>query len=58
MVELGVIVRVVNVEMGVEMVMLKKQKSAGYPPPIKPIALHPLPNQSKPIVPTPSLSLL
>lgn len=24
----------------------------------KPIALHPLPNQSKPIVPTPSLSLL
>lgn len=31
---------------------------AGYLPTTKPIALHPLPNQSKPIVPTPSLSLL
>ena len=31
---------------------------AGILPTTKPIALHPLPNQSKPIVPTPSLSLL
>lgn len=33
-------------------------RPAGYLPTTKPIALHPLPNQSKPIVPTPSLSLL
>ena len=31
---------------------------SGYLPTTKPISLNPLPNQSKPIVPTPSLSLL
>ena len=36
----------------------KGTRPAGYLPTTKPIALHPLPNQSKPIVPTPSLSLL
>ena len=30
---------------------------AGYLPTTKPITLHPIPNQSKPIVPTPSYSL-
>ena len=36
----------------------KKINSAAIPfPPLHP-SLHPLPNQSKPIVPTPSLSLL
>lgn len=48
---------VVNVEMGVEMVMLKKLDSAGIPLPSLHPSLHPLPNQSKPIVPTPSRSL-
>ena len=36
----------------------EKTNPAGYLSTTKPIALHPLPNQSKPIVPTPSLSLL
>ena len=36
----------------------KGARAAGYLSTTKPIALHPLPNQSKPIVPTPSLSLL
>ena len=36
----------------------EKTKLAGYLPTTKPIALHPPNNQSKPIVPTPSLSLL
>jgi hypothetical protein len=53
-----VIVGVVNVEMGVEMVVLKELVSAGIPHPSLHPSLHPLPNQSKPIVPTPSLSLL
>ena len=35
----------------------KGTRAAGYLPTTKPIALHPLPNQSKPIVPTPSYSL-
>jgi hypothetical protein len=58
MVEMRVVMRVVNVEMGVEMVMLNELVSAGYLPTTKPITLHPLPNQSKPIAPIPSLSLL
>ena len=36
----------------------KGTRPAGYLPTTKPIVLHPLPNQSKPIVPIPSLSLL
>lgn len=36
----------------------KGTRPAGYLPTTKPTSLHPLPNQSKPIVPTPSLSLL
>lgn len=36
----------------------EETRPAGYLSTTKPIALHPLPNQSKPIVPTPSLSLL
>ena len=36
----------------------KGTRAAGYLSTTKPIALHPIPNQSKPIVPTPSLSLL
>ena len=36
----------------------KGTRPAGIIPTTKPIALNPLPNQSKPIVPTPSLSLL
>lgn len=47
-----------NVEMRVELVMLKKFFPFAHLPPTKPISLHPLPNQSKPIVPTLSLSLL
>lgn len=48
-----VIVVVVNVEIRVEMDMLKGTRLAAilHPP------LHPLPNQSKPIASTPSLSL-
>lgn len=53
-----VIVVVVNVELNVEMVMLKRLELAA----ILPNPLHPpnntLPNQSKPIVPTLSLFLL
>lgn len=49
---------VVNVEMSVEMVMLKGLKVAA----LLSLPLHPINNtpnnQSKPIVPTPSLSLL
>ena len=49
---------VVNVEMSVEMAMLKKNSSAA----LLPNSLHPINNtpnyQSKPIAPTPSLSLL
>lgn len=33
-------------------------RPAGYLPTTKLPSLHPIPNQSKPIVPTPSLSLL
>ena len=44
-----VIVRVVNVEMGVEMDMLKKTNPAIPLPPLPP-SPHPIPNQSKPIV--------
>jgi hypothetical protein len=52
-----VIVIVVNVEMRVEMVMLKILKVAGIlSPPLHPINNTPN-NQSKPIVPTPSYSL-
>lgn len=36
----------------------KGTRVAGYLSTTKPIAPHPIPNQSKPIVPTPSLSLL
>lgn len=36
----------------------KETRLAGYLPTTKLPSLHPLPNQSKPIVPTPSLSLL
>ena len=36
----------------------KGTRAAGYLPTTKLPPLHPLPNQSKPIVPTPSLSLL
>lgn len=58
MVEMRVSLVVVNVEMSVELVMLKKINFAV----ILPNPLHPpnntLPNQSKPIVPTPFLSLL
>ena len=36
----------------------KKIKSAGYLPTTKLTSLHPFPNQSKPIAPTLSLSLL
>lgn len=36
----------------------KGTRPAGILPTTKPIALNPIPNQSKPIVPTPSLSLL
>jgi hypothetical protein len=54
---MDVIVIVVNVEMSVEMVMLKELDFAAFLSP----PLHPpnntLPNQSKPIVPTPSYSL-
>nr|UVX39038.1 MAG: hypothetical protein [Bacteriophage sp.] len=57
MVELDVIVVLVNVEIRVEMVMLKEFNPTAIPsPPLHP-PLHPLPNQSKPIVPTPSYSL-
>lgn len=45
--EMRVIVVVVNVEMGVEMVMLKELDLLAL---FKPIAPHPIPNQSKPIV--------
>lgn len=50
MVELDVIVVVVNVEISVEMVMLKKLVPAGIPFNTKLPSLHPIPNQSKPIV--------
>lgn len=53
-----VIVMEMDVELNVEMVMLKGLKAAGIlHPPLHP-PLHPLPNQSKPIASTPSLSLL
>lgn len=55
---MDVIVGVVNVEMSVEMVMLKRLVPAGIPFNTNLHPPHPLPNQSKPIVPTPSLSLL
>lgn len=55
---MDVIVVVVDVEIRVEMVMLKRLVLAGIPFNTKLPSLHPLPNQSKPIVPTPSLSLL
>lgn len=55
---MDVIVVLVNVEMSVEMVMLKKLvHTAILPNPLHPINNTPN-NQSKPIVPTPSLSLL
>ena len=55
MVELRVIVGVVNVEMSVEIVMLKEFFPAGIlPNPLHPINNTPN-NQSKPIVPIPSL---
>ena len=36
----------------------EETRAAGYLSTTKPIALHPLPNQSKPIVPTPSFSFI
>lgn len=58
MVELDVIMMEMDVEMSVEMVMLKKLvPTAILPNPLYPINNTPN-NQSKPIVPTPSLSLL
>ena len=36
----------------------KGTRAAGIPLPLPLPSLHPLPNQSKPIVPTPSFSLL
>jgi hypothetical protein len=53
-----VVMAVVNVEISVEMVMLKELDLLVIFPTTKPIALHPPNNQSKPIVSTPSLSLL
>lgn len=52
-----VIVIEMDVEISVEMVMLKRLNS-GILPTTKLTSLNPLPNQSKPIVPTPYLSLL
>ena len=49
---------VVDVKMRVEMVMLKGLFPTAIPFPSLHPSLHPIPNQSKPIVPTPSLSLL
>ena len=53
-VEMRMSLAVVNVELRVEMVMLKGLILLPLPHP----SPHPIPNQSKPIVPTPSLSLL
>ena len=56
------VMRVVNVEMSVEMsvemVMLKELVPSGYLPTTKPITPHPIPNQSKPIVPLLSFSFI
>lgn len=57
MVEMRVIVVVVNVELNVEM-YAEETSPAGIPFNTKLPSLHPIPNQSKSIVPTPSLSLL
>lgn len=54
--ELDVIVMEMNVDISVEMVMLKELETCWLSSYYKPIVLHPLPNQSKPIVPTPSSS--
>ena len=49
-VEMRVSLVVVNVEMRVDMIMLKNSSAAIPHPPLSP-SLHPIPNQSKPIVP-------
>lgn len=53
---MGVVNVEMSVEMRVEMVMLKKLDFAGIPFNTKLPSPHPIPNQSKPIVPTPSFS--